>query len=143
MLNGFLQSCHLQKSSAGLKVGVLCEDIKKRILSLPGPFVTVRRVVRSYSSTRRPSSKAVQEAMTSLQAAGTGSVTTLNKLVVFLKKLPALLNPHALAACGITPEEFQRAFVTKDEKTTDDIRETVMDAHPQKDEILAFLAETE
>ena len=81
--------------------------------------------------------------MTSLQAAGTGSVTTLNKLVVFLKKLPALLNPHALAACGITPEEFQRAFVTKDEKIPDDIKETVMDAHPQKDEILAFLAETE
>lgn len=81
--------------------------------------------------------------MASLQAAGTGSVITLNKLIVFLKKLPTLASPHALAACGVTPEEYQQAFLTKDEKITADVQETVMDAHPQKDDILAFLAATE
>jgi len=81
--------------------------------------------------------------MASLQAAGTGSVITLNNLIVFLKKLPTLDSPHALTACGVTPEEYQQAFLTKDEKITADVQETVMDAHPQKDDILAFLAATE
>ena len=82
---------------------VLSEDIQNRILCLPGLFVCARRVVRSYSLTRRPSSKAVQEAMASLQDTGTGTVLTLNKLVVFLKKLPTVESAHALAVCGLTP----------------------------------------
>lgn len=81
--------------------------------------------------------------MAALQAAGTGSVITLNKLIVFLKKLPTLASPHAVAACGVTPEEYRQAFLTKDEKITADVQETVMDAHPQKDEILAFLEATQ
>ena len=71
-------------------MGVLCEDIQKNILSLPGPFVSVRRVVRSYSSTRRPSSKAVQEAVAALQVARIGSVIKINKLVVFFKSFQQL-----------------------------------------------------
>lgn len=81
--------------------------------------------------------------MAALQAAGTGSVLTLNKLIVFLKKLPTLASQQAIAACGVTPEEYQQAFMTKDEKITADVQETVMDAHPQKDDILAFLAATD
>ena len=81
--------------------------------------------------------------MAALQAAGTGSVITLNKLIVFLKKLPTLASPHAVAACGVTPEEYRQAFLTKDEKITADVQETVMDAHPQKDEILAFMGATQ
>jgi len=119
----------------GLKVGVLSEDIQNRILRLPGLFVCARRVVRSYSSTRRPSSKAVQEAMASLQDTGTGTVLTLNKLVVFLKKLPTAVSLHAIAACGLTPEEYRLAFIKIDDKITADMQESVMDAHPQKDEI--------
>ena len=124
-------------------MGVLGEDIQKRILSLPGPFVCVRRVVRSYSSTRRPSSKAAQEAMAALQVARIGSVIKINKLVVFFEKLPIVVNPHAITACGVTPEECHQAFLTKDNKITVDMQETVMNAHPQKDEILAFLEATE
>ena len=124
-------------------MGVLCEDIQKRILSLPGPFVSVRRVVRSYSSTRRPSSKAAQEAIAVLQAARIGSVIKINKLVVFFKKLLTVVSPHAVAACGVTPEEYHQAFLTKDNKITVDMQETVMNAHPQKDEILTFLEATE
>ena len=124
-------------------MGVLCEDIQKNILSLPGPFVSVRRVVRSYSSTRRPSSKAVQEAMAALQVARIGSVIKINKLVVFFKKLPTVVSPHAITACGVTPEEYHQAFLTKDNKITVDMQETVMNAHPQKDEILTCLEATE
>ena len=124
-------------------MGVLCEDIQKRILSLPGPFVSVRRVVRSYSSTRRPSIEAAQEAIAALQAARIGSVIKINKLVVFFKKLLTVVSPHAVAACGVTPEEYHQAFLTKDNKITVDMQETVMNAHPQKDEILKFLEATE
>ena len=122
-------------------MGVLCEDIQKRILSLP--FVSVRRVVQSYYSTRRPSSKAAQEAMVALQAARIGSVIKINKLVVFFKKLPTVVSPHAIAACGVTPEEYHQVFLTKDDKIMDDMQETVMNAHPQKDEILTILEATE
>ena len=122
---------------------MLCEDIQKRILSLPGPFVSVRRVVRSYSSTRRPSIEAAQEAIAALQAARIGSVIKINKLVVFFKKLLTVVSPHAVAACGVTPEEYHQAFLTKDNKITVDMQETVMNAHPQKDEILKFLEATE
>ena len=70
--------------------------------------------MRSYSSTRRPSSKAAQEAMAALQAARIGSIIKINKLVVFCKKLPTVVSPHAIAACGVTPEEYHQAFLTKD-----------------------------
>lgn len=77
--------------------------------------------------------------MAALQASGIGSVITLHKLVVFLKKLPTIASPHAIAAFGVTPEEYRQAFMTKDNKITTGMQETVMDSHPQKDEILAFL----
>ena len=63
--------------------------------------------------------------MAALQTAGTGSVKTTNKLIVFLKKLPTLASPHAIAACGVTPEEFRQAFLAKDGKITTDMQETV------------------
>ena len=81
--------------------------------------------------------------MAALQTAGTGSVKPTNKLIVFLKKLPTLASPHAIAACGVTPEEFRQAFLAKDGKITTDMQETVMNVHPQKDDILAFLEPTE
>ena len=80
--------------------------------------------------------------MVALQAARIGSVIK-NKLVVFFKKLPTVVRPHAIAGCGVTPEEYHQAFLTKDNKITVDMQETVMNAHPQKDEILAFLEATE
>ena len=116
MINVFTcisQSCSLKKSSMALKVGVQSEDIKKRILSLPGPFVCVRRIVRSFSSAQRPSSKATQGAIASLQTAGIGNVLTLNKQVVFLKKIPTIVNSNQIAACGITPDEYKLAFSKK------------------------------
>ena len=78
--------------------------------------------------------------MARLQDTGTGTVLTLDKLVVFLKKLPTVVSPHAIAACCLTPEDYRLAFIKIDDKITADMHETVMDAHPQKDEIEAFLA---
>ena len=124
----------------GLKVGATPEDIKKRILCLPGPFVSVRRVVRSFSSTRRPSSKAAQDAMAALHTAGIGSMLTLNKLVVFLKKIPPLVNKNQVTACGVTPQEYKAAFDEQDTKLTADVQETVMEAHPQREEVEAYLS---
>ena len=120
-----------------------CVKTFKKEFCLPGPFVSVPRVVRCYSSTRRPSSKAAQEAMAALQVSGIGSLITLHKLLVFLKKLPTIASPPAIAAFGVTPEEYRQAFLTKDDKITTGMQEKVMDAHPQKDEILAFLEATE
>ena len=80
--------------------------------------------------------------MAALQAVRIGSVRKINKLVVFFKKLQTVVSPHAIAACGVTPEEYHQAFLTKD-KITVDIQEVVMNALPQKDEILAFLEATE
>lgn len=124
----------------GLKVGVLSEDIKKRIISLLGLFVSVRRVVKSFSSTRRPSSKATQDGMNTLQTAGIGSVLTTNKLVVFLKKIPTIVNSHQVAACGVTPKEYKEAFDKVDGKVTLEMHESFMDVHPQKEEVEAYLA---
>ena len=104
----------------------------KKQFCLLGPFVSVRRVVRSYSSTRQPSSKAALEAMAALQAARIGSVMKINKLVVFFKQLPMVASSHAISACGVTLEDYQQAFLTKDQKMTEDMQETIMNAHPQR-----------
>ena len=133
-----LQSCKLTTSSTSVKVGVLPEEIKQRMICLPGPFTTARRVVRSFSSTRRPTSKAVQEAMGSLESVGIGLVKTINKLVVFLKKIPTSINSQTIAVFGITTEEYRYAFLKKDEMLTSMVRETIMAAHPQRDEVEEF-----
>lgn len=72
-------SCSLKNSLQSVKVGVSFEDLKKRVLSLPGPFTAVRRLVRSVSLTRRPSSQVAQEVMIKLQAVGIGSVVHVSK----------------------------------------------------------------
>ena len=82
----------------GLKVDATPEDINKRILCLSDPFIIVRRVVRSFSSTHWLSSQAAQGAMAALQTAGIGIMLTLNKLVKFPKKIPPLVNTNQKAA---------------------------------------------
>ncbi|KAJ7373275.1 retinoic acid binding [Desmophyllum pertusum] len=77
------QSCSLKTSWQSVKVGISFEDLKKRVLSLPGPFTTVRRIVRSFSSTKRPSTQVCQEAMAKLQAAGIGIVVHVNQQCFF------------------------------------------------------------
>ena len=118
-------------------MGATPEDIKKRILCLSGPFVSVRRVARSFSSSRRPSSKATQDAMTAWEI---GSTLTLNKPIVFLKKIPPVVNSNEVAACDVTPQEYKAAFDERDPKLTADMQETVMEVHPQTEEVEAYLS---
>ena len=73
--------------------------------------------------------------MAALHTAGIGSTLTLNKLVVFLKKIPPVVNRNQVTACGVTPQEYKAAFDEKDSKITADIQETVMVAHPQREEV--------
>ena len=78
--------------------------------------------------------------MNTLQTAGIGSVLTTNKLVVFLKKIPTIVNSHQVAACGVTPKEYKEAFDKVDGKVTLEMHESFMDVHPQKEEVEAYLA---
>lgn len=128
----YFQSCSLKTSFQSVKVGVSFDDLKKRVLCLPGPFTTVRRLVRSFSSTRRPSSHVAQEVMVQLQASGVGNVAHISKQCVFFKELPDVVNSIQVAACGVTPEEYKTAFLSPDEKLTTAQQEVIMSAHPKR-----------
>ena len=128
----YLQSCSLKNSLQSVKVGVSFEDLKKRVLSLPGPFTAVRRLVRSVSLTRRPSSQVAQEVMIKLQAVGIGSVVHASKQCVFFKELPNVVNSNQVAACGLTLQEYKTAFVSTDDKVTIAQQEVIMCAHPKR-----------
>lgn len=76
--------------------------------------------------------------MTSLESDGIGAVKAINKLVVFLKKIPTEINSQEIAIFGVTPEEYRCAFLKKDEILTSSVTETIMEAHPQRDEVEEF-----
>ena len=78
--------------------------------------------------------------MTAWETAGIGSTLTLNKPIVFLKKIPPVVNSNQVAACGVTPQEYKAAFDERDPKLTADMQETVMEVHPQTEEVEAYLS---
>ena len=51
--------------------------------------------------------------MAALQTAGIGSMLTLQKLTVFLKKILPIFNTNQVAAYGVTPQEYKAAFDEK------------------------------
>ena len=68
--------------------------------------------------------------MAALQTVGIGSVLTLQKMVAFLKKVPTNIIPQDVAACGVSPDEYAKAFQKEDDKITADVKENIMAAHP-------------
>lgn len=121
-------------------MGATSEDIMKRILCLPGLALSLNEELRG--APHPPGGQvARQHQMPWLHCSLLGLVMlTLNKLVVLLKKVLPLVNTNEVAACGVTPKEYKAAFHEKDTILTADIQETVMGAHPQREEVEAYLS---
>ena len=114
-----------------LKVGVAVEDVMKRVLEMPGPYTTARRVYTSFSSSCRPNVSMVQKAMENVQESGFGTYKMVNKLKVFYKVLPNNVDLEAkISTFNIPLGEFEAIFRKVDERLTSRNIEAIMEAHP-------------
>lgn len=109
------QCCHIVKPCETVKLGVGDDDIMKRLLEIPGPYATARRVYTSYSSLSRPTASMVKNCMTQLQEQGLGTYKIVNKHNVYYKKLPADELKPKLAVYGISLESYSAVFRSEDE----------------------------
>lgn len=117
------------------------EDVKQRILTLPGPYCSSKRVYNSFSSSSRPTPKKTEECMRDLETASLGQVKKLGKSTVFYKTLPSTLihSEHHLAGepeyvFGATKETFLKA----DDLLTSSQKETMLDNHPKLQELRGY-----
>lgn len=109
----------MKASEKSLKVGVAVEDVMKRVLEMPGPYTTARRVYTSFSSSCRPNVSMVQKAMENVQESGFCTYKMVNKLKVFYKVLPNNVDLEAkLSTFNIPLGEFEAIFRKVDERLT-------------------------
>lgn len=59
------------------------EDVKQRILTLPGPYCSSKRVYNTFSSSSHPAPKKTEDYMRDLETASLGQVEKLGKSTVF------------------------------------------------------------
>ncbi len=98
---------------------------------MPGPFTTARQVYTSFSSKSRPPVVSVQKSMEELEKSGLGIFKTVNKLKIFYKKSPVLVEMQAkLANFGISFDEYSANFKKKNSRLTSRNMEVIVEAHP-------------
>lgn len=134
------QCCQLLHSpSEVVKVGVRSEEIKKRILQVPGPFTTARRVYTSFSSRNRPSAQTVQLSMEELENDGLGTFKIVNKLKVFYKKLPSEDMKANLSLHEMSLEVYIAIFREEDPRLTTRNKDTIFENHPNSAELDEYM----
>ena len=130
----------MKASEKSLKVGVAVEDVMKRVLEMPGPYTTARRVYTSFSSSCRPNVSMVQKAMENVQESGFCTYKMVNKLKVFYKVLPNNVDLEAkLSNFNIPLGEFEAIFRKVDERLTSRNIEAIMEAHPNAEGLENYL----
>ena len=130
----------MKASEKSLKVGVAVEDVMKRVLEMPGPYTTARRVYTSFSSSCRPNVSMVQKAMENVQESGFGTYKMVNKLKVFYKVLPNNVDLEAkISTFNIPLREFEAIFRKVDERLTSRNIEAIMEAHPNAEGLENYL----
>lgn len=113
---------------------VLMTDIQEKILTLPGPFHSRKRIYNSYSSANRPTPDETQQAMENLQSLNLGTVKKIGKTHVFYKELPSKLVDFI--PTKMTEEAYKRVFLSKDHIPTRSFYRKMIEEHPQKDLLL-------
>lgn len=127
-------------SSAVSRVGASEDDISKSIIVSPGPFCTVKRIYSGFSSKRRPRPAHVIDIMKKLEAEGLGAYQIVDRSGAFFKTIPNVLDSTKLAKYQVTAELNKQCFLKQDLKLSAMQKETLLEAHPNKEAVKEFFA---
>ena len=124
-----------------IRLDVSKEDIKKKIVCLPGPFCSAKRVYNSFSSSSRPSPQVTEQCFQELANESLGSFKKVQKSTFFYKALPSTLvnSEHHLGALNLSLEDFKANFLKKDDLLPSSQRDKILENHPQENELRAYL----
>ena len=121
------------KDSTPVKVGLNDEEIKVKVLTLPGPFCTRKRIYSSFSSSQRTSPQHTEKCMKELEAIGLGKCVINGKVLVFYKVLPSkIVYSDLLQPFQLIWDQYQEHFKLTDPLTTRYQRQKLFNAHPEK-----------
>lgn len=117
-------------------MSVTDEDVKQRILMLPGPYCSSKRVYNSFSSSSHPTLKKTEECMRDLEMAALGQVNKLGKATVFYKTLLSTLihSEHHLGNLNMSLEQYKEKFLKDDDLLTSSQKEAMLENHPKLQE---------
>lgn len=110
---------------------------QRRILLCKGPFVSTRLAQRNFSGNARPSADVLSVTMQNLATDGFGTVKTIDRSIVFFKKLPADLSDEVLATYKVPRERYLFAFNERADKSiiTKDLFNKFLAQSPHKDRL--------
>lgn len=124
-----------------IRMTVSKEDVKQRILTMPGPFCSCKRVYNSYSSSSRPSPKLTEDCMKELDNESLGSMKKVQKSTFFFKVLPSTLvhSEHQLGAFNLSLEQYKEHFLQNDDLLPSSQKEKMLENHPHEAELRVYL----
>lgn len=110
---------------------------QRRILLCKGPFVSTRLAQRNFSGNARPSADVLSVAMQNLATDGFGTVKTIDRSMVFFKKLPADLSDEVLATYEVPRERYLFTFNERADKSiiTKELFNKFLAQSPDKDRL--------
>jgi len=131
----------LKQGASVIRLDVSKEDIKKKIVCLPGPFCSAKRVYNSFSSGSRPSPQVTEQCFQELANESLGSFKKVQKSTFFYKALPSTLvnSEHHLGALNLSLEDFKANFLKRDDLLPSSQRDKMLENRPQEEELRAYL----
>ena len=134
------QCLQVKQGSATVRMSVPDEDVKQRILTLPGPYCSSKRVYNSFSSSSRPNPPKTEGYMRELETASLGQVKKLGKSTVFYKAIPNTLihTKHHLGNLNVSLDQFKDNFLKADDLLTSSQKESMLDNHPKLQELREY-----
>lgn len=131
----------MKQAASAIRLDVSKEDIKKKILCLPGPFCNAKRVYNSFSSSSRPSPQVTEQCFQELVSESLGSFKKVQKSTFFYKALPLTLanSEHCLGVFNLSFEDYKANFLKKDDLLPSSQGDKMLENHPQEDELREFL----
>lgn len=110
---------------------------QRRILLCKGPFVSTRLAQRNFSGNARPSADVLSVTMQNLATDGFGTVKTIDRSMVFFKKLPADLSDEVLATYEMPRERYLFTFNERADKSiiTKELFNKFLAQSPDKDRL--------
>lgn len=121
------------KENANVALGLTEKEVKTRLMAVPGPFCSRKRLYNSISSTDRPRPDQVESAMEHLKDEALGSIVRIRRGVIFYKAFPHLVDATSLAKYGISAEKYKETYFSEDRLITDDQKSYMVFNHPQRD----------
>ncbi len=109
-------------------------EVKRRLLLVPGPFCSRKRLYNSISSTDRPSSEKVEIAMEKLKEESLGTIVKVRRGVFFYKVFPHEVDVTSLAKYGLSRDDYKQIYFSEDPMVTNAQRLYMVEYHPRKNE---------